>query len=318
MCIEALVFIKFRKSIDNFITSRQTNNKEQAIYESIHQNIHNININAFEKIKIDSSVWYNNYSIISHGGGGIDGKLYSESKEAMELSYSKGNRVFDIDISETADKRLVLCHGWDENVEQTTVPMSKSIVCYDNLGTIHYNLPKENRIIPKYNDFIQSKVYGLYHRQSFDDLLQFMEKYPDVYIAPDVPADRFVEMYKRMVQHIKSRGKQELLDRFIVRISDTTTVGKIKEIDCLKNYAYKCYDIENHNYYDVLNFMMKNSIPVIILPYKHVDDEGIKILLDKGIRIYFGVVDYLTDYEIAKNHGNSGIVSNFLYEDFCR
>ena len=49
---------------------------------------------------------------IAHAGGEIDGYTYTNSLEAMNLSYSKGCKIFELDIIETSDGKLVAAHDW--------------------------------------------------------------------------------------------------------------------------------------------------------------------------------------------------------------
>jgi hypothetical protein len=58
-------------------------------------------------------------SFIAHAGGEIDGYKYTNSLEALDLSYSKGARLFELDILETADKKLVASHDWNDGLPLT-------------------------------------------------------------------------------------------------------------------------------------------------------------------------------------------------------
>lgn len=49
-------------------------------------------------------------SLISHALGGIDGKNYSNSVEALEQSLARGSRFLEVDLSFTADGDLVCFH----------------------------------------------------------------------------------------------------------------------------------------------------------------------------------------------------------------
>ena len=49
---------------------------------------------------------------IAHAGGGIDGKTYTNSKEALEQSTQRGYKLFELDLSETTDGNLVAAHDW--------------------------------------------------------------------------------------------------------------------------------------------------------------------------------------------------------------
>ena len=49
---------------------------------------------------------------IAHAGGGIGGFIYTNSLEALDLSYSKGCKLFELDIVETSGGKLVAAHDW--------------------------------------------------------------------------------------------------------------------------------------------------------------------------------------------------------------
>ncbi len=49
--------------------------------------------------------------LIAHAGGGLAEGTYSNSQEALDHSYAKGHRCFEIDLSWTTDAGLVLAHA---------------------------------------------------------------------------------------------------------------------------------------------------------------------------------------------------------------
>jgi glycerophosphoryl diester phosphodiesterase len=51
--------------------------------------------------------------VVAHAGGAVGGQTYSNSLEALELSYNRGCRFFELDIQWTSDGRLVLLHDWN-------------------------------------------------------------------------------------------------------------------------------------------------------------------------------------------------------------
>jgi hypothetical protein len=57
--------------------------------------------------------------IIAHGGGAIDGFTYTNSQEALNSSYKKGCRLFELDICETSDGKFVAAHDWAHYKENT-------------------------------------------------------------------------------------------------------------------------------------------------------------------------------------------------------
>ncbi len=49
---------------------------------------------------------------IAHAGGAIDGDIYTNSLEALDASYAKGFKLFELDIIETSDDAFVAGHDW--------------------------------------------------------------------------------------------------------------------------------------------------------------------------------------------------------------
>jgi len=54
---------------------------------------------------------------IAHAGGAIDGINYTNCREALDLSYSKGCRLFELDLRLTTDGKIVASHGEVEITE---------------------------------------------------------------------------------------------------------------------------------------------------------------------------------------------------------
>jgi glycerophosphoryl diester phosphodiesterase len=47
---------------------------------------------------------------IAHAGGAIESVIYTNSLEALDLSYSKGCKLFELDLNETTDGKIVATH----------------------------------------------------------------------------------------------------------------------------------------------------------------------------------------------------------------
>jgi glycerophosphoryl diester phosphodiesterase len=54
---------------------------------------------------------------IAHAGGVYQGHEYTNSMEALNESYGKGFRMFEVDFSWTADARLVCLHDWNKTAQ---------------------------------------------------------------------------------------------------------------------------------------------------------------------------------------------------------
>lgn len=149
------------------------------------------NKNVFELNKI--SEHYNSYTsdtlrFIAHAGGMINGKKYTNSLEALNASYSKGFRLFELDIIETSDNHFVAAHDWENWAKQVGF-----------LG----NVP------PTLEEFKKHKIYGSFTPLDMSDINKWFYEHPDAKLV----TDKINEPEKFSALFIdKSRLMMELFD----------------------------------------------------------------------------------------------------------
>lgn len=77
---------------------------------------------------------------LAHALGGIDGQTYTNSKEAIENSYNKGVRLFEVDVKLTSDNKLVCVHGWSKKDYEVKLGITyneeNSIMSYEQLKNL--------------------------------------------------------------------------------------------------------------------------------------------------------------------------------------
>ena len=104
---------------------------------------------------------------IAHAGGEIDGLRYTNSREALELAYEKGLRLFEFDLIKTVDGQLVAAHDWDHWREATG------------------SLAKE----PSHREFKERLLFGKYRTLDLHDLEQWFGERTDSYLVTDKVED---------------------------------------------------------------------------------------------------------------------------------
>jgi glycerophosphoryl diester phosphodiesterase len=67
--------------------------------------------------------------LIAHAGGAINGKTYTNSKEAVELSIKNGYHFIELDMDITKDGHIAAVHYWSElytytGIESDTIPLT--------------------------------------------------------------------------------------------------------------------------------------------------------------------------------------------------
>lgn len=261
----------------------------------------------------EANAWYTKYHIISHAGGAIDGRTYTNSLEAWNYSYSRGNRVMDADLAFTPDEKMILLHGWYNNIElQANVPMKASNAFMDRNGHVQY---LTTAVTPKdFKMFMHTKIFHLYTPMSCETMLQYMQTHPDLYVATDMKDD-VVKSYSYIVKKAKDLNLDSVLSRIIVNLYDYDMYDKVMKVYPFSNTTMRQHYVHPNNYSELVDFCLKHKIHVVNISSCYMDDEGVKLLLQKGIRVYVAVVDYISDMQYYRKKGCSGCVSNFLYED---
>ncbi len=106
----------------------------------------------------------NNARYIAHAGGEVDGVKSTNSKEALDQNYKKGFRLFELDIIETSDGKLVAAHDWKMWARFT-----------DYKGT----LP------PSHAEFKKHKIYGEYTTLDMKGINDWFAAHPEAILVTD-------------------------------------------------------------------------------------------------------------------------------------
>ena len=152
---------------------------------------------------------------IAHALGGIEGNQYTNSKEAIENSYSKGIKIYEADVRLTSDEKLVLVHGWSEEN-------------YNNNLGVSYN--KENAIM-SYDKFMNTKIKEKYTTMAYKDLVDFMRLHNDVYVMIDIGNQNYEKtksIYEKIVSD--SNNDSKILNRLIVGGHTTNMIKAVKDV----------------------------------------------------------------------------------------
>ncbi len=129
---------------------------------------------------------------IAHAGGGIDGRRYTNSREALDETYGRGFRVFEVDFSWTADGRLALAHDWDRSYLRHFVDAGETA--------------------PTEAEFLAMKRHDGLTPMALAQLLDWLGDHPDASIVTDVK-DRNIEGLSAIAE-----AAGDLRDRFIPQI----------------------------------------------------------------------------------------------------
>ncbi len=122
-----------------------------------------------KKNRIKNNIEANNYAkdknrFIAHAGGQIEGHKYTNSLEALNNSYNKGFRLFELDIVKTSDNVYVAAHDWKYWAK---------ITAYTG------NLPPDRKTFKK------QKVFKKYSTLDISDINKWFKNHPDAILVTD-------------------------------------------------------------------------------------------------------------------------------------
>jgi glycerophosphoryl diester phosphodiesterase len=191
---------------------------------------------------------------IAHAGGQIDNHIYTDSLEAMNLSYKNGFRLFELDIIKTSDNIYVAAHDWLKWAEITGYK-----------GT----LP------PDRNTFKEQKIYNKYTSIDINDINKWFKNHPDAILVTDkvnTPLDfssKFIDKNRLMMELFTWDAVKEGIKANIKSSMPTGSI--LKQINGNK-IAY----LKNLGITDISSSMK-------IINY---DKDFVKDIVNAGIHIY--------------------------------
>lgn len=210
---------------------------------------------------------------IAHAGGQIDGINYTNSLEALNLSYANGFRLFELDIIKTSDGAYVAAHDWE---------VWKRYTGYTGAT------PVSERT------FLQYKIREKYTPLNLRRINAWFKDHPDAILVTDKVNDP-IDFSEKFVD--KSRLKMELFS--IQAMEDSQGLGIT---------AMPSQRIINYLGDDVLNQLKEWNVTEIAISRKRISDlsELLLQLKDAGIRTYAYHVNfekskdeqYVFDYEL--------------------
>lgn len=230
----------------------------------------------FPKIKYEFEP--NNNRYIAHAGGEVNGIKSTNSKQALDQNYKKGFRLFELDIIETSDGKLVAAHDWKMWARFT-----------DYTGT----LP------PTHSEFKKLKIYGDYATMDLDGINAWFTAHPDAILVTDKVndpiafANAFVDKNRLIMELFSLLAIEEASQNGIRTIISQEPLMAIKG--------------------DKLNYLEVNNIKYVAVSRRSIASQT-KLLLqlrDKGIKVYVYNVNfdagkdekYVQDNEIGLVYG---------------
>lgn len=165
----------------------------------------------FAKPKITFEPHIDRY--IAHAGGEIDGVKYTNSLDALNHNYELGFRLFELDISETADGHFVAIHDWAHWKKETNYQ-----------GEIPVSL----------SEFNKHKIRNKYITLDMSAINRWFSEHPDAILVTDkinLPkkfAKQFVDKNRLVMELFSLNSVEEALQNDISPLLSEKAISEIK------------------------------------------------------------------------------------------
>lgn len=201
----------------------------------------------------------NNNRYIAHAGGEVNGIKSTNTKDALDQNYKKGFRLFELDIIETSDGKLVAAHDWKMWARFT-----------DYSGA----LP------PSHAEFMKHKIYGDYTTLDLKGINAWFAAHPDATLITDklndpiTFADKFVDKDRLIMELFSQMAVEEASRHGIQPMISQTPLMKIKG--------------------DKINYLTVNNVKYVALSRRIIANET-KLMLqlkEADIKVYVYNVNF--------------------------
>jgi glycerophosphoryl diester phosphodiesterase len=208
------------------------------------------------------------YMFVAHGLGTIGEVGATNTKEALERSYKKGFRLFEVDLSLTSDGKIVVFHDGKEK-----------------------EMGMENKIgDTELYEFLQKKFLDKYTVMEINELLEFMILHDDMYLVTDTKDDQIYTLNQIKNSKVATKNPN-VMDRIIPQIYYQHELKEVLKIYAFPEIIYTLYrtsDTEDQ----VISFVKNNSeVSAITMRWnEHYNDDFFEKLKSEGVGVYVHTV----------------------------
>lgn len=241
---------------------------------------------------------WENYSIITHALGSLDGLTYLNSRESFINFYDKGCRLFEVDLTKTSDGVWVCRHNWKEPLGQWN---------------------GEERKVLSSEEFLNTPIYGKYTPMTFEDLLKLLKEYPDAFVMVDSKQysvrnyQRTLEDYAQYREIAINAGIEETLGQIIPEIYNSAMFSGTAQLYKFPSYIYSLwqeYSVEELN--DIADFCQTSHIGAVTIYCDYWSEEIQKIFDEREILVYIYTVNDKEEAVNYRQNGAAGVCTDIL------
>ena len=243
---------------------------------------------------------WDHYETIAHALGGIGDKTYLNSKESFLAAYQMGCRLFEVDLTRTADGVWVCRHSWKQSLGQ-----------WDG---------EEAKVLSS-EEFLASPIYGKYTPLTFEDLMLLLKEYPDAFVMLDSKQyslrnyQTTLDDYVDYLDMAREAGAEDAIDQIIPEIYNQAMFAGTALLYQFPAYIYSLWkEYSEEELGEIAEFCQEKGIGAATLYYKYWSEDVQKIFDENNIKLYIYTVNDLDAAREYRKKGAAGICSDYLLD----
>ncbi len=221
---------------------------------------------------------------VAHAGGIGNHRVYTNSREALEHSVSRGFELIEIDLSWTTDERLVLVHDWDREFARV------------------FNLPPRRL---SFEEFRAARSAIGISQMVLDDIGPFLAANPEISLVTDFK-ERSVDGLRRI-----ARRFAELRHRFVPQIYHP---GELREARTLgfDRIIFTLYQSDLSDR-EIVDIAAAGELWAITMPVRRALNGELAGRLDEiGVPVFAHTVNDRLTMDALRAAGVHGIYTDWL------
>jgi len=243
-----------------------------------------------------------NMTLIAHAGGGLPQGIYSNAREAFDLSVQNGFTLIEVDFSLTKNGEIVLIHDWRERYYQyfsrlTFIP-----------PILASRWPRQSESAVKFSSL---KMNHDLTQMTLDDLIIWLENNPNVKIVTDVKGDN-VKAMTQISAKVKTKAEQ-YQNRFIAQIYAPDEYTQIIDLG-YTDIIFTAYR-SPLNDEQLTEFARTHHLFALTVPAARASKSLTSALAKIGTPVYAHTLNTNAQAEALKNMGVTGLYTDYLFPE---
>ena len=237
-----------------------------------------------------------NMTLIAHAGGGLPQGVYSNTKEAFDLSAKNGFTLIEADFNLTKEGSIVLVHDWD-------------VRHYQYFSKLSWMPPLLAKLRPRrangQQDFMARTMNKGLHQMDLDALLAWMRAHSQIKIVTDVKGSNVDVMAA-----IKNKAP-ELQSQFIVQIYAPQEYAPIAAL----GYQHIIFTAYRSSLSDteLITFARANKLYALTIPAARASAELSLVMTAIDTPVFAHTLNTEVDVQKFKILGVKGLYTDYLY-----